>query len=243
MSEPAFNPCVVIPVYKHAYILTTFISKIGDYPIIIVDDGNPKSERELLNNLLGGRIFILTLLKNKGKGAAVVEGLKKAIEKGYTHALQIDADAQHDLSAITLFFNEAEANPEALINAYPVYDATAAAARKAGRKLTNFFVELETAPNAIKDAMCGFRVYPLAQISKIIDRLYFKRMGFDIEIIVKAYRYRIDIINMPVKVVYPKGGYSNFRLILDNLKISLLHAYLVTTMLLGAGRKDNASSS
>ncbi len=41
----------------------------------------------------------LTLMRlpvNGGKGAAVMAGLRAARKAGYTHALQIDADGQHD---------------------------------------------------------------------------------------------------------------------------------------------------
>jgi glycosyltransferase involved in cell wall biosynthesis len=224
-------------------ILKTFIYKV-DKPIIIVDDGNSENEKEELLNIYKDDVSCLTLPVNRGKGVAVMEGLKKAVEKGYTHALQLDADAQHDLSALNLFFQEAQTNPDAIINGYPVYDSSAVVARRLGRKITNFFVALETAPNVIKDAMCGFRIYPLKELKPIVDKgLVSKRMSFDIEIIVKAYRYGIKIINLPVKVVYPKDGYSNFRFIADNIKISLLHAYLVLTMLLRLGGRNGSSRS
>jgi glycosyltransferase involved in cell wall biosynthesis len=237
-----FKPCIIIPVYKHIQALKSFLHKVTDYPVIIVDDGNRDDEKEELNNISTDSVFCLSFPINRGKGFAVIEGFKAAFEKGYTHALQLDADAQHDMSAVKCFFLEAQANPQALINGYPIYDSSAATARRLGRRITNFFVALETSPNAIKDAMCGFRVYPLNELKQIVDNgLLSNRMGFDIEIIVKAYRYGIKIINLPVKVTYPKDGYSNFRLIVDNLKISLLHAYLVTTQLLGLVKKNGAS--
>ena len=76
------------------------------------------------------------------------------------------------------------------------------------------------------DTMCGFRVYPLKFIEPVLKTIKFKRMGFDIEIVVKAYRKGINIISVPTKVIYPKNGVSHFNGFRDNFYISLLHTYL-----------------
>ena len=156
---------------------------------------------------------------------------------GYTHALQVDGDNQHNTDAIKVFLSKAESFPDRLINSYPVYDASAQAIRQHGRKLTNFWVRLETRSDAIRDAMCGFRVYPLKEIAPLLDKIHFKRMGFDIEIIVKAYWQGIDIINLPVDVRYPDGGHSNYKLFADNVKISFLHAYLFCSSFFAGKRR------
>jgi hypothetical protein len=96
-------------------------------------------------------------------------------------------------------------------------------------------VLLETGDKNIKDAMCGFRVYPLAQIEPIIVKgLICKRMGGDIEILVKASWQGIKVVTLDTKVVFPKGGVSNFSMIKDNLKLFALHTLLVLTTLKNA---------
>lgn len=236
-----FKACVVIPVYKHVDVLSGFISEIN-YPLIVVDDGNTSQDKSSLEDICAGAGAVLvSLKKNSGKGAAMMAGFKEAAANGFTHALQVDADAQHDLKSVETFMKAAENEPESLINGYPVYDDTAVRIRQHGRKITNFWVRLHTRSADIKDSMCGFRIYPLKAVEKLLKRpLISKRMGFDIEILVKLHWQGVKIVNLPVKVYYHKDGHSNFRMFADNVKISLLHAYLFTGMVLnfikGAGK-------
>ena len=233
-----FSPCIVIPVYKHTDVLAGFIGELK-YPLILVDDGNP--DKDLLRGMAeaGGAILIVNE-KNFGKGYSVMRALDEARARGYTHALQLDADHQHDLGAIESFLSEAEKNPAALINSYPVYDETIPPARLYGRRLTNLWVHIETRSCEIKDAMCGFRVYPLKETSGI--NTLFNRMGFDIEILVKASWKGLNIINLPVNVRYPEGGHSNFRVVADNIKISFMHTYLFCASFFMNNRNKNDGS-
>ena len=228
-----FNPCIIIPVFKHAAHLKSFIQKLPDLPIIIIDDGNPEPDAQILSQIADSHNAALLKLKtNQGKNRAVLTGMQEALKQGYTHALQIDADGQHNAADITKFLDLAKQNPNALINGSPLYDNDAPKSRTIGRKITNFWIMIETWSFDIKDAMCGFRVYPLHDIHPIIKKgLIFNRMGGDIEIIVKSHWQGIRIINIKTKVIYPQDGLSNFKLLKDNIKISLLHTTLFFGML------------
>lgn len=178
------------------------------------------------------KIFLYHLPHNQGKGAAVIYGFREAYQKGFTHALQIDADGQHDLKDIPVFLKLAKNNPTSLINGYPIYDKLAPKSRVWGRKITNFWIRVETLSDDIKDAMCGFRVYPLKETAALLDKVSIgKKMEFDIEIIVHAYLNGINIINQSTHITYPQNGLSNFRLFRDNLRIAQSHARLFFKML------------
>ena len=91
---------------------------------------------------------------------------------------------------------------------------------------------IETLSQDLKDGMCGFRVYPVESTLKIKNRLSFPRMGFDIDILVKLYWSGVPVISSPVKVTYPEGGVSNFRMVHDNIEISMVHTLRVFGMLI-----------
>lgn len=222
-----FNPCLVIPVYRHAMQLKSFLPRLFPaIPIIIVDDGNEAPDAELLRAIQG--VTLVVLPQNQGKGGAVIAGLRRAAELGYSHALQLDADGQHNIEKIPLFLDSSREHPADMISGYPVYDGTVPKSRKIGREITNFWVRLETGSDAFKDAMCGFRVYPLDRMKPLLQKgLVFKRMGGDVEILVKVSWLGINIRALPVEVSYPQSGFSNFRMLKDNIQISLLHTMLV----------------
>jgi hypothetical protein len=152
------------------------------------------------------------------------------MKNGFTHVVQIDADGQHDARDIKNFLELSEINPTAIINGCPLYDNSVPKCRLYGRKITNFCVKLESLFVDIGDAMCGFRLYPLTEISDLLDDIKSYRMGFDIELIVKAARKNIKIINYRTKVKYSQGNISSFRMLKDNLLITFLHIYLFCTI-------------
>lgn len=225
--------CLVIPIYRHLEQFKAFVTKLPAMPIFLINDGNSPSDREQLSKIAARHhLILISLPHNQGKNAALLAGMKAAYSQGFDYAVQIDADGQHQVEDIAKFINLSKQNPQAIINACPIYDHTVPKSRLYGRKITNFWVVIETGGCYIKDAMCGFRVYPLKPLTPLLNRgLVFNRMGGDIEIIVKAHWMGLKIINVPTKVVYPKDGFSNFRTFTDNLKISLLHSLLVTLRL------------
>ena len=229
-----FRPCILIPIYNHGELLLNSIDKILSYqiPILIIDDGSDQKTKKILKEIgKNNDVKIHHLPKNQGKGAALIYGFKEAA-KNFSHAVQIDADNQHSTDDIKIFLELAKNNPDALINGCPQYDDSVPLSRLYGRKITNFFVAIETLSLKIKDAMCGFRVYPLKETIPIINSTNIaKRMGFDIEIIVRLYWNNVHIINQRTKVTYPKNGSSHFRMFKDNLIISAIHTKLVTEMI------------
>ena len=228
--------CAVIPVYRHGETAGAVVRALAENGIssVLVDDGNTGASKIALYAIKDEfpDADIIPLKKNGGKGAAVCAGLLRAHGLGYTHALQIDADGQHDPASIPFFAKAAAKHPDDLICGLPAYDATAPKSRETGRKITNFWVMLETLSMDIPDAMCGFRVYPLRQVCPIVKKGFSDyRMGFDIEILVRLHWAGVSIRFYPVKVIYTKNGISNFRMLRDNIAISKTHTLLFLGMI------------
>ena len=225
-----FKPVIIIPCFNHADAFVAVAKRIYEHklPVIVIDDGSAQPQSKKLRQTCDKYNYTyIKHDKNAGKGAAMITGFRKAMELGYTNAIQIDADGQHDIDDITKFVKISKQNPNALIVGQPVYDSSAPKSRLFGRKITNFWVAIETLNRRMPDAMCGFRMYPVAETNRILTSLRFMRMGFDIEIIVKLYRMGVKIITTETRVIYPKHGVSHFRVWRDNFYISLLHTYLV----------------
>ncbi|MBX9705565.1 MAG: glycosyltransferase family 2 protein, partial [Gammaproteobacteria bacterium] len=194
-----------------------------DLPCIIVDDGSDNTTKQQLQQAVAlfPWVSLLTLAENQGKGAALIKGFEYAKQQGFTHALQIDADEQHDVNDIAKFIEASNDNPQALITGLPVFDSTIPKSRLYGKKLTTFWVAIETLSCDVKDAMCGFRLYPLELTLKVLASASFgKRMDFDIEIIVRLYWADCELIFIPTKVIYPINGISHFDVLSDNARVT-----------------------
>jgi predicted LPLAT superfamily acyltransferase len=227
----------VIPSFGHWLVLPTIVDDLiaRGLPVIIVDDGNADEGRRTIEDLGAAReqVEVVRLAQNSGKGVAVYEGLKRASERGFTHALQIDADGQHDLSAIASLIKTAERYPEALVSGRPIFDVTIPKGRLIGRWITHVWVFIETLSFRIIDSMCGFRIYPLASTLAVFSAEPIgARMDFDTDIMVRMFWRGVAPVFVPVKVIYPPGNRSNFRVWQDNVLISWMHTRLVVLMVL-----------
>jgi glycosyltransferase involved in cell wall biosynthesis len=203
-------------------------------PVIVIDDGSPAACLAALEAELA-RCPWATLVRlplNSGKGGAMMAGLRVARERGYTHAVQIDADGQHRVADVPAMLKIAAHDPTALVSGTPVFDATVPGSRRHGRKVSLFWSRLATLSTDIEDAMCGFRVYPLEAMARVLAaQLPGRGMEFDAEILVRAHWAGIPLRFMPTPVIYPVGGRSHFRLVRDNVRISLMHTRLILEML------------
>jgi glycosyltransferase involved in cell wall biosynthesis len=231
-----FAPCALIPIYNHKDTIARTVQVLRDQglPVMIVDDGSDAATRDVLDALAdkAGDIHLLRLPHNQGKGRALTAGLLAACEKGYTHALQIDADGQHDTADAPRFIAEARAHPLAMICGRAVYDDSVPRARLYGRYLTHVCVWMETLSLAIDDSMCGYRLYPLAETCAEIARAPLPaRMDFDTEIAVRLCWRGVPVRNLPTRVIYPENGLSHFRMLHDNLRITAMHTRLLLGML------------
>lgn len=236
LTPVAMCPCAMIPVYNHPAVLEHTVAALlaRDLPVILIDDGSEAACRVLMERIAKDNpaVHLLQREHNGGKGAALKDGLREAQRLGYSHAIQIDADGQHDLGDVTRFLATARSHPEALIAGYPAYDASVPGHRYYARYATHVWVWINTLSREIRDAMCGFRVYPTAASCALLERhVMGDRMDFDVEFIVRWVWSGRPLQQLHTRVIYPEDGVSHFRLWRDNLLISRLHARLFFSML------------
>jgi len=238
LSRTRMRTCIIIPVYNHEHAIPRVISRLKGYGIycLLVNDGSSAACSEVLEACArqeSGWLTLLNRAENGGKGAAVIDGFNTAIRLGYTHALQIDADGQHNIDDIPRFLEAGRLNPEAMILGQPVFDESVPISRMYGHSLTNLCIVINTLSLAIADGMCGFRLYPLAAVDKLIRTTPIGQgMNYDVDIVVRLYWQGVEAINIPTAVHYPYDGVSHFKLWRDNVMIAKTHAKLFFGMLI-----------
>jgi len=228
--------CIIIPVFNHGEALAGVLERLSSYglPTILIDDGSDSTTRDAIADLVSRHsLELLTLPENRGKGAAVIAGLRAAWDRGFTHAVQLDADGQHDVNDLGLLLDQARARPDALVTGVPQFDESIPRSRFYGRFVTRFWVCIETLSLKIPDTMCGFRVYPLEACIDLLDeRSIGRRMDFDTEIMVRLYWRGVELIPVPTRVIYPESGISHFNIWRDNWLITRMHTRLFFGMLI-----------
>lgn len=239
MSGP--KVIAIIPVFNHELAVPAVAAALREHglPVILVDDGSSEVCRRSLQELVartGDRLVRLDV--NGGKGAAVIEGLRAARDAGYTHALQVDADGQHDLGDVPRFLAASAARPEAVVCGKPLFDASIPRIRLFSRYITHVLVWLQTLSfREVRDSMCGFRLYPVDIVMEVVERDGVgRRMDFDVELLVKLSWRGRRLVWLDTKVRYPADGLSHYRMLLDNLLVARMHVRLLLGMIWRAPR-------
>lgn len=219
------RPCLVIPIFDHGDTIAGVVESLAALrlPCIIVDDGSGDATREELDRIeaLHSWLEVERHPRNRGRGAALKTAYRTAARHGMTHAVQLDADGQHDAADVPRLLEAARAQPEALVLGAPIFDDSAPWARLHGRKISQLIVWLETLSTAVRDPLCGFRGIPLAATLQLLDCTRMgDRMDFDPELVVRLVRAGVPVVNVPTSVRYPEDGISHFRLVQDNLRIA-----------------------
>ncbi|MCB4808053.1 DUF2062 domain-containing protein [Tamlana sp. 62-3] len=232
--------CVIIPTYNNEKTLVRVIDGVLNYSnnIIVVNDGSTDSTPNILGNY-AEKVDVIAFEKNQGKGKALREGFKFAINKGYDFAITIDSDGQHFPEDIPSFINALEAHPDEnllLIGSRNMSQEGVPKKSSFGNKFSNFWFWFETGIK-LEDTQSGYRLYPLHAIKK--RKFFTNKFEFEIEVIVRLAWAGIKVKNMPVKVLYDMSErVSHFRPTIDFARISVLNTVLVLITLLYIKPRD-----
>jgi glycosyltransferase involved in cell wall biosynthesis len=235
MTSRSASHVVIIPTYNTgAKLLETVRDARRAWdPIWVVVDGSTDHSAEALIRLAeeDSGLRVLSLAQNRGKGAAVLHGMREARRQGFTHALTMDADGQHPTECIAGFMAASAAAPDAMILGRPVFDASAPRLRVRGRRISNSWVTLETLGGGIEDSLCGFRVYPITPLCAVMESTcWMRRFDFDPEAVVRLCWRGVLPINLPAPIRYlrpEEGGVSHFDYVRDNALLTWMHARLM----------------
>jgi glycosyltransferase involved in cell wall biosynthesis len=226
---------VLIPSYNTGRtVYATVAAARAQWPQVwvVVDgstDGTAQGLQEQAKRDSGLRVWVLP--QNSGKGAAVLYGLQQALAAGYTHVLTMDADGQHPAALIPGFMQASLQHPQAMVLGRPVFDASAPLLRVRGRKVSNWWANLETLGAGIGDSLYGFRVYPAAALAAVMQgQRWMRRFDFDPEAVVRLAWRGVKPVNLDAPVKYltaEEGGVSHFNYLRDNLLLSWMHTRLM----------------
>lgn len=212
-------------------------------PVWVVVDGSTDGTGAALAAMAAEDPGLKVLLRtrNGGKGAALLEGLTEALRHGFTHALTLDCDGQHPAGRIPAFMSASLERPEAMVLGRPLFDASAPAVRVKGRRISNWWANLETLWAGIDDSLCGFRVYPIAPLTRLMlaHRHSMRRFDFDVEAAVRLCWAGVPALNLAAPIRYftaAEGGVSHFRYGRDNLLLASMHVRLFFGFLVRAPR-------
>jgi glycosyltransferase involved in cell wall biosynthesis len=231
MPEASVTHLVLIPSYNPGpKVFETVHAALHQWsPVWVVVDGSTDGSGQQLAQMTATHagLRVLVMPKNRGKGAAVLHGIREAMRSGFTHALTMDSDGQHPAEEIRVFMQASLSAPTRTVLGRPIFDSSAPSLRVKGRKISNWWANLETLWAGIGDSLYGFRVYPMAELDRVMrHQLWMRRFDFDVEAVVRLCWRGVRPINLPAPVRYfrtDQGGVSHFNYWRDNALLTWMH--------------------
>jgi len=225
---------VLIPSYNPGEKVYDTVRSALQYwnPVWVVIDGSTDGSEKILQNMATEypALKVIYLPENKGKGAAVLQGLHLASAEGYSYVLTMDSDGQHPANLIPDFMAESIKRPNTMILGKPIFDSNAPNIRVQGRKLSNWWANVVTMWAGIGDSLFGFRVYPIEPLRKVMRfQPWMRHFDFDPEAAIRLSWRGVKVHNMPAPVLYftiNEGGVSHFRYLRDNLLLTWMYTRL-----------------
>lgn len=225
--------CLVIPTYNHDPFIGHVLSDSLQYPIdiLIINDGSTDQTRSIVEKIIkentnNQKIEMVTFSKNKGKGAAIKAGAKRALKLGYKAIITMDSDGQHFPSDLKKFMDQALKTPKAIIvGSRGIEHENMPKKNTKANKISNFWFHFQTRIN-LPDTQSGFRYYPLSCFQRSI--WFTDRYNFELEIMVRNIWRGFHVVPIPIQVYYPPKGVrvTHFRPTVDFLRITLLNTFL-----------------
>lgn len=222
----------VIPVYNHGATVAQVARQAQalGYPVFVVDDGSTDRTPQYLLEIKD--VTVLRHAKNEGKGAALMTGFMAASHVA-DYAVTLDADGQHDPQDVWKLIDAIPAKKRPIIvgarqGMHNTVTDHVPWTSRFGRKFSNFWVRASGGPK-LSDTQSGMRIYPLPEAMGLNTRA--RRFQFEVEILVKAKRRSIPIIEAPISVVYGAEGsrVSHFRPFVDFFRNAKTFTRLIFT--------------
>ncbi|MBR5921921.1 MAG: glycosyltransferase family 2 protein [Bacteroidales bacterium] len=224
--------CVIVPTYNNDKTIVDVLQRIQAYThnIIVVNDGSTPETLAAIRTLTE-LPDIVDYAPNRGKGYALIQGFRRALELGYRYAVTIDSDGQHFPEDIPVIIDCHSANKDALVVGSRNLTADNMPSRNTfANKFSNFWFRLQTGI-PLEDTQSGFRLYPLEAIN--LRWPITPRYEAELELLVFSAWRGVPVVSVPVRVYYPPEGerVSHFRPFWDFFRITVLNSVLTIVSL------------
>lgn len=226
--EEVSDICFIVPFYNNSKTVGNVISSLqqAGYKVIAVNDGSDDGE-SLEAASHSAPFHLVSYSRNRGKGYAIRKGFQKARELGFRFALVFDADGQHTLSGAQAMIARLREMPSDRKDMCVVVGSRCTRGADSGGRFannfSNFWLTVQTG-GKVGDTQSGMRIYPLEKVCGM--SFMGNRYEFETEVLVRLAWKGLEIVEVPVDVLYPQDRVTHFRKGKDFMRISLMNTYL-----------------
>lgn len=208
MSLGGSTIAVVVPSHNEE----RFIGRVlGGMPrfvddVIVVDDGSNDDTADRVREAADSRVTLISHPSQRGVGAAIRTGYRKAIELGAEAAAVMPGDAQadpHDLDALLTPLLERRCDYSKGNRLFsPDLYALMPPLRLWGNRLLGILTRIAVGRADISDPQCGYTAISRQALTELLSLPFCDGYGYPNEILCNLVRLRKRILDVPVRAVY-----------------------------------------
>jgi glycosyltransferase involved in cell wall biosynthesis len=197
---------VVVPAYREERLLPRMLRRVPAFVdrIVVVDDGSDDGTAEAAGSVADLRIDVVRHIYNRGVGAAIVTGYRRAFSQGASVAVVMAADDQmhpDDLEALIAPVVRGEAD---YVKGNRMIHAEARRMpllrRVAGRALA--FATRRTTGLSVGDTQCGYTALDAKAAARLPLESLWPSYGYPNDLLGLLAGRRLRVREVPVRPVY-----------------------------------------
>ena len=210
---------VIIPTYNEKENITAIINAVFSLPnefhVLVIDDGSPDGTANIVKDLTikySDRLFLIERAGKLGLGTAYITGFKWALEHEYDYIFEMDADFSHPPQDLINLRNACVDKGADMSIGSRYISGVNVVNWPMGRVLMSYFASVYVrfvTRMKIMDTTAGFVCYSNKVLSTIdLDRIHLKGYGFQIEMKFTAWKFKFNIVEVPIIFTDRKQGSS-----------------------------------
>ncbi len=217
--------CCVVPCYNLAAFCEEVVRGAAARvdQVIVVDDGSTDGTGEILGRIAAeshGRVHRISFPSNRGKGVALLEAFRYALEKvPFDLLITLDGDGQHRPADIPRLVRAWREEGAMLVIGERVRFGTMPLRSRIGNTVTGALLRW-IHPESPRDTQSGFRALDRRFVTEVVRLIHGRRYETELQMLLLALGYHQTIRTVPIETLYLNGNRSShFRPIMDSLRI------------------------
>jgi glycosyltransferase involved in cell wall biosynthesis len=209
---------VVVPAHDEEKLIAETIRSIPDFVdrVIVVDDASRDDTAGAVRGMDDPRVELIEHERNRGVGAAIITGYKRALEERIDVTAVMAADAQMDPADLETLVGPVARREVDYAKANRLFTGKAWEIIPRYRYLGNAFLSLMTKIASgywhVADSQSGYTAISLEMLELIdLDRIY-PRYGFPNDMLVHLNVWNARVRDYPSRPIYGVGERSGIRL-------------------------------
>ena len=207
----------LIPAYNCEASITSVVERTlaQGLEVLVVDDGSGDGTVAAARE---AGAEVLEHLHNRGKGHALWTGFARAMERGASHVVTLDGDAQHDPAELGALLRHLP-DGDLVVGRRRLDPRQMPATRLFGNLVSSFWISIFCG-RLLPDTQSGYRVYSRRLLEKIPQNG--GRFETETEILVRACRLGAEVRWVPIATIYETGlapHKTNFITFPDTLRV------------------------